>query len=417
MFQNGKNRPMRPQAVQRQADEALSIARMIQRAVADGRAADQTLAAHWRTNRHFGSRDRRFFSAVVFAYFRWKGWVDRISDFPTALAAVCWLDGEINYPALALWTELPAPLAPESSLTEKARALAAWQNWEQAPGIHELFPAWTFDELLSDGSPDFVERIATAFQRRPPLWLRCRAGQMETVKEYLATAGFICHADSRIENALRVEGTPGSDVLRPLTHRLAEVQDIASQAVGLACAPKPGELWWDVCAGAGGKTLQLLDTLDQNGHVLCTDIRAVALDELAHRAQIAGFSSFITRHVAEDPTEWAIEEQFDGILLDAPCSGIGTWSRAPDARWRTTPDQISEYQLRQLALLRYAAHQLKPGGRLIYAVCSLAKSETIGVLEAFQAKHPTFRPTLTRSITPDFGPGIGMWSACLENPA
>lgn len=406
---------MRPQAVQRQADEALSIARMVQRAVADGRAADQTLAAHWRANRHFGSRDRRFFSAVTFACFRWKGWVDRISDFPVALAAACWLDGEINYPALALWAELPDALTPETSLSEKAAALAKWQNWERPPEIGELFPAWTFNELSGDGSPDFIERIATAFQRRPPLWLRCRTGQMEAVKEHLAKAGFICHTDPRVENALRVDGTPGSDVLRPITHRLAEVQDIASQAVGLACAPKPGEYWWDVCAGAGGKTLQLLDTLNGSGALLCTDIRAAALDELAHRAQLAGYSNFTTRHIPEDPAEWTIEEQFDGILLDTPCSGIGTWNRAPDARWRTTPEQIQQHQQRQLALLRRAARHLKPGGRLIYAACSLAKSETTEVLKIFGTEFPALRATRTRAITPDFGPGIGMWFTILKN--
>lgn len=405
---------MRPEVIRRQTEEAHAILRLTQRAVAEGRAADQILAAHWRANRHFGSRDRRFFSAVVFAYFRWKGWIDRIADVPTALTAACWLDGETQFPALEHWAPRPTPLAPESSLVEKARALAAWQNWEQAPGIHELFPAWTFDELLGDGSPDFVARLAHAFQRRPPLWLRCRAGQREAVSAHLARAGFACQADPRVANALRVNGAPGSDALRPIVHRLAEVQDIASQAVGIACAPKANERWWDVCAGAGGKTLQLLDTLDRRGHVLCTDVRAAALDELAHRAHMAGFSHFVTRQVAEDPAEWAIADRFDGILLDAPCSGIGTWSRAPDARWRTTLAQLDEHRQRQIALLRHAVRHLQPGGRLIYAVCSLSKRETTGVLEAVQAEHPALRPTLTQSITPDFGPGIGMWFAVLE---
>lgn len=405
---------MRPQAIQRQAEEALSILKLVQSAVADGRAADQVLAAHWRSNRHFGSRDRRFFSAASFAFFRWKGWIDGISDLPVALAAACWLDGETSHPALSLWAKLPVALPPNASLSEKAAALATWQGWERAPEIKALFPAWSFDELASDGTPDFIERIATAFQRRPPLWLRCRTGQRDAVTTHLSAAGFSCHFDSRVENALRVDGTPGSDVLRPITHRLAEVQDIASQAVGLACAPKSGERWWDVCAGAGGKSLQLLETLDGNGQLLCTDTRVVALDELAHRAQIAGFSSFTTRHVAEDPAGWAFDDRFDGILLDAPCSGIGTWSRAPDARWRTTPEQIQQHQQRQLALLRRAARHLKPGGRLIYAVCSLARSETTGVLEQFSAEFPTLRPAHTRAIYPDFGPGIGMWFAVLE---
>lgn len=417
---------MRPQAIQRQADEALAVVQMAREAVAAGRAADQTLAAYFRANRQYGSRDRRFFSAVTFAYFRWKGWVDRIANTRVALAAACWLDGETAYPALAHWAERPLELAPELSLGERARSLAAWQKWDHVPTARELFSDWTFDELLSDGADDFVDRIATAFQHRPPLWLRCRAGRQEDVIRHLDKAGFHSAPDARVPNALRVEGTPSAEILRPLLHRYAEIQDIASQVVGQICAPRPGERWWDVCAGAGGKTLHLLDTLNGKGNALCTDIRESALDELIRRARTAGFPNFSTQSVSDDPTTWNITETFDGILIDAPCSGVGTWGRAPDARWRTPHEQLQRHHQRQLALLRRAIKQLKPGGRLIYAVCSLTKTETVDVIAAAQSSEPSIKlapitcsmvPGIKSSccIYPHLGPGIGMWVSSLKN--
>ncbi len=407
---------MRPEAIQRQADEALRILHLVKDAVANGAAADREISTHFRANRQFGSRDRRFFGALVFSYFRWKGWVDAIPNFPRALAAACWLSNESHHPALALWAEMPPEPAPTASLTERAAALATWQGWAHAPDHRALFPDWFFEEVIRGEDPADEIRIAASFQQRPPLWLRARSGHQRDVVRLLAKAGFTATPDARVPTAFRVDGTPSAEVLRPILHQHAEVQDIASQVVGQLCAPTPGQQWWDVCAGAGGKTLHLLDALDKKGFVFCSDIRAAALRELTRRAHDAHYSSFATRALPEDPAEWRVEEQFDGILLDAPCSGIGTWGRAPDARWRITRDELRSHRDRQLALLQHAAQQLKPGGRLVYAVCSLSKSETGNVIEAFLNQSPSFTrdPAGCRTIYPDFGPGIGMWIATLH---
>ncbi|HMP76334.1 MAG TPA: RsmB/NOP family class I SAM-dependent RNA methyltransferase [Kiritimatiellia bacterium] len=416
---------MRQEAIQRQADEAVAIVARMREAVDAGRPADRSLAMLFRENRQYGSRDRRFFSAAVFAYFRWKGWVDRISDFPSALAAACQLDGETAHPALNCWaTWADAPDA-SASLQERAEALARHQNWSDVPPVSALVPEWTGAELLDDGTPRSLERFVDSIQRRPPLWLRCRAGQRDAVQAALVAAGHAVHIDERMPDALRIDGAPASSLLDPLLHHRAEIQDIASQAVGTICSAQPGESWWDVCAGGGGKSLHLLEQLRNSGRLLCTDIRESALNETRRRARSAGYTNLHVHAIPSDPTAWNIDGSFDGILLDAPCSGLGTWGRAPDARWRTSRESIATQHDRQCSLLHRALAHLKPGGRLIYAVCSLTRVETEAVIDTVLHAHPgvhiqpTTHPlsgTTTPAclIHPSAGPGTGMWSCSLR---
>jgi 16S rRNA (cytosine967-C5)-methyltransferase len=408
---------MRDRAVQSQAQEALAVARHVIEAVERGRPADAALAACFRANRRYGSRDRRFFGAALFAYFRWKGWLDGIPDLPRALAAACWLDAQDEFPALAHWGERPPHPPPGVSLPELARHFANWQGLTTPPSPEALVPEWLLAAIPDDGAPDFTLRFLASLQKRPPLWLRARAGRRDAVLAHLASHQIRAEPDPRLPHALRVEQPPSASVLSPILHRLAEIQDISSQCVGLLAQAKPGETWWDVCAGAGGKTLHLLDQLGGSGAVLATDIRGAALDECARRARAAGFHSWKTQLLPEAPEAWRLPQKFDGILLDAPCSGTGTWGRAPDARWRTPQTALAEHATRQHTLLRAALHHLKPAGRLIYATCSLTRAEledvlanTPGLTPAALAHplRPTHSASPTLRIYPFDGPGIGM---------
>lgn len=413
---------MRPHAIERQAQEAIDVVRTVQSAVASGQAADQALNALFRSRRQYGSRDRRLFAGLVFAWFRWKGWVEHLPDLPQALAAAAWLDDIGNADLLHRWWSALAPIARPSSIPEQGRILSELSAGRIHPALQSLVPAWFEDEWDAAESraslADFVESI----QRRPPLWLRSRAGSLDTVLAALHRADVPAEADARLPGLIRVDDAPSRDVLAPLLHRHAEIQDIASQCVGLLCAPKPGEHCWDLCAGAGGKSLHLLDQLKESGHVLCTDVRAEALDELTHRAGKAGFRNWTARLIPTEPSDWKIESTFDAILLDAPCTGTGTWGRAPDARWRSSQEECRAQAARQLHLLRQALRHLKPGGRLLYSVCSLTRSETQGVLAALaheaafhvNPRHHPLTHTTSDScrILPIDGPGIGMW--CVE---
>ncbi len=397
---------MRKRAQIRQVEACLEVQREVGSRVRQGVPADAALAEIFRGARHYGSRDRRFFSAAIFAEFRWRGWVRRIGDSRLQLAVALALDGQRDY-ARAL-AEHPALEAdPPAALREKS----AWIRRafpEAAPAhIDELVPEWTFDAIPSDGAPAFVERYVESIQQRPPLWLRARHGEAESVCEQLRAAGFDCSADPRLPGAVRVEGWPGSGVLTPLLHRSAEIQDWASQRVGRLCAARAGEHWWDVCAGAGGKSLHLLEQLKGTGSVLCTDIRPRVLEELKRRASAAGYRNWTARLLEDEVFE---DVRFDGILIDAPCSGTGTWNRNPDARWRTAREDLTRYRDQQIALLQRALPRLKSGGRLIYAVCSLTRTETNDVLTALLNATPIAVESTLR-IDPASGPCIGMWAA------
>ncbi|MBI4627026.1 MAG: RsmB/NOP family class I SAM-dependent RNA methyltransferase, partial [Verrucomicrobia bacterium] len=157
-------------------------------------------------------------------------------------------------------------------------------------------------------------------------------------------------------------------------------------------APKPGETWWDACAGEGGKTLHLADLMMNKGVVWATDRSDKRLDTLKRRAARAKLFNYRTEFW-DGGSRLPTKIKFDGILLDAPCSGVGTWQRNPHARWTTTPDDVRELAATQRVLLENVCGSLKPGGRLIYAVCTLTRSETTAVADAFTAAHPELEPS------------------------
>lgn len=204
-----------------------------------------------------------------------------------------------------------------------------------------------------------------------------------------------------------------------------EVQDVASQAVTLVSAPASGSDWWDACAGAGGKAVHLADFIGQDGKVLATDIRPEALHECKKRSRAGGIS-IIRMQLHDLAKDAPFTKEFDGVLVDAPCAGWGTWSRNPDARWRSDPRDPAQKRNLQLRMLKNAAQCVKPGGALIYSACTFTREETTEVIERFLLEHPGFalepfaHPLTgettngTLQIWPWEGPGDGMFIARLR---
>ncbi len=146
-----------------------------------------------------------------------------------------------------------------------------------------------------------------------------------------------------------------------------------------------------MCAGEGGKTLHLADCLDGKGCVWATDKSSWRLQRLKRRAARAKTFNYQSARW-ETGTPLPFKRRFDGILIDAPCSGLGTWQRHPDARWSTQPKDVQELATLQLECLQAGARALKPGGKLIYAVCTLTRAETTGVVKRFEKMHPELEP-------------------------
>lgn len=291
---------------------------------------------------------------LVFAYYRWRGWLDRSQSWSQQFAeAREWA---------ARFAQRPGAF-PES-------------DWIRA------VPGWVLDHVSAETA------WLRSLQEEPGLWLRARPGQREALAEELGGGD---PAGEWAPDALRYHG--GKDVFRTEAFHAGrvEIQDLASQVVSLLASPQAGESWWDACAGEGGKTLHLGDLMGNRGTVWATDRAEWRLQRLRRRAARAGLFN-----LRWGPWEPGVpppgKGRFEGVLVDAPCSGVGTWQRNPHARWTLSPGDVRELADRQGALLEAARAGVAPGGRLVYAVCTLTREETLGVAERFEGGAPEFQP-------------------------
>ena len=383
-----------PKAARKQAELAEPLIRQLEEAVSQGHPADQTLRRYYREHSEFGSRDRRFFSTLVFSWFRWRGWLAPSASARCAMAYL--LDAMEPHPTVTLMAEQsglsrlnPQP-AGGLTVEEKAKHAGLWLGMPP-PAIEQLVPAWLPTQLYvpNDKEPGTHRRqCIKAFQIRPSTWIRIERGAQERISAALARHAIPAAAHPQIAGAIRLQGAP--DLERVSTEIPFEIQDLASQCVGWICAPAHGEHWWDVCAGAGGKSLHLADLMEQQGAILATDVRSGSLDALRQRARGRRRNMIACR--AWDGTRDAAPGQcFDGVLIDAPCSGIGTWARNPDARWRTTERAIAQRRIVQEQLMVAGANKVRPGGRLVYAVCTLTEAETQSVITEFLGTRSDFQ--------------------------
>lgn len=332
----------------------LNHAAQVLASISADQRADNALRFYFEHHRYLQPPARRAISHAVFSYFRWLSWLDPKASPQKRVEQAATLHERFK--------------ADEKSV--KAEALAV-----------RAVPGWVAAEM--DLPADYLHQL----QRDPVLWLRARPARAAK----LAAALRDCEHSDRAPDALRYQGLQDLFHTDPFQNGEFEIQDLASQLVGHACAPKPRETWWDACAGEGGKTLHLADLMENKGIIWATDRHARRLDTLkrrAARAQLFNYRTAPWDGSARLPTK----TKFDGILLDAPCSGVGTWQRNPHARWTTTPDDVRELAAAQLTLLNHVAGSLKPKGRLIYAVCTLTRSETVAVADAFTAAHPELEP-------------------------
>jgi 16S rRNA (cytosine967-C5)-methyltransferase len=228
-----------------------------------------------------------------------------------------------------------------------------------------------------------------AIQREPRVWLRARKGQGLALMEKLGN----CRVAGEGVWADTLEYLGSEDLFLTETFRAGEfeLQDIGSQWVGLLCAPRRGETWWDACAGGGGKLLQLSALMDNKGLIWASDRAEWRLQKLKRRAARARAFNY-RQAVWEGGEPLPTETRFDGVLIDAPCSGIGTWHRNPHARWTCTPADVTELAELQGRLLTHAARAVKPEGKLIYSVCTLTRAETLEVANRFERQMPEFQP-------------------------
>lgn len=315
--------------------------------------ADAALREELRHQRGLAPAAGREAAQAVFAWFRWRGWL----------------------------AEAPGEGALALALSMQERFDRTPENFPDAELAAHAIPAWTAEEM--EVTPAWLRSL----QRTPKLWLRASVGQGRALAQELGPARSV----PGLPDAAEYFGSEDLFRTREFHEGAFEVQDIHSQAVGLLCGPQPGETWWDACAGEGGKMLHLSALMANKGLIWASDRadwRLRRLKQRAARARAFNYRAVAWDGGAKPPTK----TRFDGILVDAPCSGLGTWQRNPHARWTTTPADVRELAAAQAQLLAHAAPSLKPGGRLVYAVCTLTRAETDGVAEAFEKGFPDFEP-------------------------
>ena len=363
--------------------------------IEEGRPADALLNHHLRNHRELGSRDRRFLSQAVFSYFRWYGWTVEKLKLPVSEA--CFVGVALDstelaqsFKYLATRCKLPFRVNPLGGMSMEEKRDVLNEGFKDLPDFQPLeISDLVFPDFGSVVDPAQAERCITSFQQRPPAWMRSRSDSAQFVKaldehEVSSSVHPLVNAAVSVDAGVSLVHVLGSQTSQFV------VQDIASQCVGLVCAPKKGGDWWDCCAGAGGKSLQLMDLMQQDGKVLASDVRIPALKEVKRRARKHGIKGIRTQPfnvVHNEP----FSKTFDGVLVDAPCSGWGTWSRNPDARWRASKRDVSQCANRQQKILGNTTWCVKPGGVLVYAVCSLTRPETEEVVMNFLEQHSNFK--------------------------
>jgi 16S rRNA (cytosine967-C5)-methyltransferase len=387
------------------AEETARIAGQVEAAVMnEGKRADRLLSSLLRTRRDLALPDQRFIARATFALFRWRGWLDstHVTTPLDRLLIAGLLDAPAVSPVHRMWAKIvgrdPDMLvnggdAPNwTARAEVLKRLVGHHAINADPW--RLFPTWLREHLPlpPGGAPPkqkYLELLET-MQHRPPLWVRVQGADPKLLWDELSKSGVRPWIHRNLLGSGKLD--PDSDVhhLAAFTRGNLEIQDLASQAVGFVCDPDPGNRWWDACAGAGGKSLHLASLMQGKGVIIATDVYERVLQETVRRARRSPFRNITTklwdgRRVAGKPGS------FDGVLVDAPCSGIGTWRRNPDARWTLERESIARLAETQGQILKTASQGVKAGGILVYSVCTLTPSETRNVIRPFLEAHPEFQ--------------------------
>jgi 16S rRNA (cytosine967-C5)-methyltransferase len=349
--------------------------------------ADETLSRYFRDHRELGQQERAFVAETVFAVLRRKRSLEAAagSAEPRALVAAALLRVQ-GLSARALEGLVEEALA--------ARIRAARPEALPAAARADL-PDWLWLRLEAAHGEAEALRIAQGMLNAAPLDLRVNLARTdrEAVLAHLARDEIAAAPTPHSPAGVRLAGKPAINRHALFRDGLVEVQDEGSQLLAWLLAPRRGEMVADYCAGAGGKTLALAMLMRGAGRIYALDVSAKRLGALAPRAARAGISNVhpIVLSGDNDVRTRRLAGKIDRVLVDAPCSGFGTLRRNPDLKWRHGPQAIDELAAKQSRILAAAARLVKPGGRLVYATCSLLVEENEAVADAFEASHPQFQ--------------------------
>jgi 16S rRNA (cytosine967-C5)-methyltransferase len=364
--------------------------------------ADAVVSRFFKENRNLGPRERATLAETAYNVLRKKTLYEAFSlGAPKGSGsrdrklAILGFFGPRDFVKVALndleknWLDVcdaADPANPESGLLELHR--------------HNL-PEWLAQALKAQLGDDFWPLIDT-LSTPAPLDIRINSfkTKREAAQKDLSREGIKALPTPYSPWGLRVQGRPAVNKLKVFTEGNIEVQDEGSQLLAMLVDAKRGEMVVDFCAGAGGKTLALGAMMRSTGRLYAFDTSAHRLDSFKPRMARSGLSNVQTAAIAHERDERVkrLAGKIDRVLVDAPCSGLGTLRRNPDLKWRQKQSDIAELNAKQAAILQSAARLLKPGGRLVYATCSVLPEENEAIAEAFSAANKEFTPLETGDL-------------------
>ena len=357
--------------------------------------ADAVVSRFFRDNRNLGPRERATLAETVYTVLRKKLLFDHLAPSGSG-------PRERRYAILGFYG--PRDFL-SSALSEQEKAWLANCDAVRPADLMERhrhnLPEWLVEPLkaqLGDGFWPLVDSLSQS----APLDLRVNVlkEKRADVQKELAREAIKSVATPYSPWGLRIEGKPALTRLDVFSRGAVEVQDEGSQLLALLLDAKRGEMVVDFCAGAGGKTLAIGATMRSTGRLYAFDVSGHRLDALKPRLARSGLSNVHPAAIAHERDDRVkrLAGKMDRVLVDAPCSGLGTLRRNPDLKWRQSPKAVEELVVKQTAILASAARLLKSGGRLVYATCSILPQENEEIARAFSAANPEFVPLNMREL-------------------
>ncbi|AUH49925.1 SAM-dependent methyltransferase [Chromobacterium sp. ATCC 53434] len=354
------------------------------------RPADAVLSAYFREHSRLGGNDRHLIAETAFGALRrliqLRALIAPEKATPRRLALVALMKfNKLNVKEL---TEATSAGEREWLGTVKGKAL------EDSLEIRAELPQWVI-ERLGEQTPEAVEALGQGLMSMAPLDLRVNTLKIrrEELLDRLNAEGIACEATPYSPIGIRLRDKPALSKHELFKSGAFEVQDEGSQLLGLITGARRGEMVVDFCAGAGGKTLLLGAQMASSGRLYAFDVSEKRLANFKPRQARSGLSNVHPQLLAHenDAKVKRLAGKADRVLVDAPCSGLGTLRRNPDLKFRQSPDSVAELNAKQASILASASRLVKSGGRLVYATCSLLPQENQAIVEAFLAEHADFR--------------------------
>ena len=351
--------------------------------------ADAILRYFFREHPSLGAKDRSFIAEAVFDILRHKFYLESIITAATPRALL--LSYLVKFKGINLRELKPVVSEKEAKWLAEIKAVTLAS---QPLAVQAEFPTWLFEKLQNYMSENAILDLGRALQKAAPLDLRVNTihANRDEVITALRQEGIQAQATPYSPVGIRLTDKPAINRHSLFLSGKIEIQDEGSQLLGYLLAPKRGEMIVDFCAGSGGKTLLLGALMHSKGRIYAFDTSEKRLKNLKPRLKRSGLSNLLPQLITNenDSKVKRLAGKIDRVLVDAPCSGLGTLRRNPDLKWRQSPQCIQELKHKQAAILTAAAKLLKPGGRLVYATCSILVEENQEIVNNFLSSHPQF---------------------------